>query len=68
MGLGPVFAGFLSDTLRPGYGEESIRYSRLILAVAGNIWSASHYYLASRTFYEDLVAKNHLVEPLPVTE
>ena len=62
LGLGPVFAGFLSDTLRPGYGEESIRYSFLILAVAGNIWSALHYYLASRTLREDLVAKDQLAE------
>ena len=62
LGLGPVFAGFLSDTLRPGYGEESIRYSLLILTVAGNIWSALHYYLASRTLREDLVAKDQLAE------
>ena len=62
LGLGPVFAGFLSDILRPGYGEESIRYSLLILAVAGNIWSALHYYLASRTLREDLLAKDQLAE------
>ena len=68
LGLGPVFAGFLSDTLRPEYGEESIRYSLLILAVAGNIWSALHYYLASRTLREDLVAKDQLAETSPVTE
>ena len=68
LGLGPVFAGFLSDTLRPGYGEESIRYSLLILAVAGNIWSALHYYLASRTLREDLAAKDQLAETFPVNE
>jgi predicted MFS family arabinose efflux permease len=68
LGLGPVFAGFLSDTLKPEYGEESIRYSLLILAVAGNIWSALHYYLASRTLREDLVAKDQLAETSPVTE
>jgi len=68
LGLGPVFAGFLSDTLRPGYGEESIRYSLLILAVAGNIWSALHYYLASRTLREDLVAKDQLAEESPASE
>ncbi len=62
LGLGPVFAGLLSDGLRPEYGEESIRYSLLILAVAGNIWSAFHYYLASRTLREDLDAKNLLAE------
>lgn len=60
LGLGPVFAGFLSDTLRPLYGEESIRYSLLILAVGGNLWSALHYYLASRTLREDLLAKDRL--------
>jgi predicted MFS family arabinose efflux permease len=57
LGLGPVFAGYLSDELRPSYGEESIRYSLLILAVAGNLWSALHYYLASRTLRDDLQAK-----------
>ncbi len=57
LGLGPVFAGMLSDGLRPSYGEESIRYSLLILAVGGNLWSALHYYLASRTLREDLGAK-----------
>ena len=58
LGLGPVFAGFLSDLLRPEYGEESIRYSLLFLVIAGNIWSAFHYYLASRTLREDLEAKD----------
>jgi len=58
LGLGPLFAGFLSDILRPEYGEESIRYSLLLLAVVGNVWSAFHYYLGSRTLREDLTAKN----------
>jgi len=57
LGLGPVFAGILSDGLRPSFGEESIRYSLLILAVGGNLWSAFHYYLASRTLRKDLEAK-----------
>ena len=65
LGLGPVFAGMLSDLLRPSYGEESIRYSLLILAVAGNAWSALHYYLASRTLREDLQAKERLSTPAP---
>ena len=54
LGLGPVFAGMLSDLLRPELGIESIRYSLLILAVAGNLWSAVHYYFASLTLREDL--------------
>ena len=63
LGLGPLFAGILSDTLRPEYGEESIRYSLLILAVGGNLWSALHYYLASRTLREDLRARDALANP-----
>ena len=57
LGLGPLFAGFLSDLLRPDFGEESIRYSLLMLAVIGNLWSAFHYYLGSRTLSADLKAK-----------
>jgi predicted MFS family arabinose efflux permease len=60
LGLGPLFAGFLSDQLKPTYGEESIRYSLLILAVVGNLWSAFHYFMASRTLNDDLKAKNSL--------
>jgi MFS family permease len=58
LGLGPLFAGFLSDQLRPEFGIESIRYSLLIVAVCGNVWAALHYYLASRTLREDLHAKD----------
>jgi predicted MFS family arabinose efflux permease len=58
LGLGPLFAGFLSDQLRPEFGIESIRYSLLIVAVAGNVWAALHYYLASLTLREDLHAKD----------
>ena len=61
LGLGPVFAGYLSETLRPEFGEESIRYSLLFLAVAGNAWSAFHYYLASGTLRKDLSAKDRLM-------
>ncbi len=58
LGLGPVFAGMLSDYFSTDYGVDSIRYSLLILAVGGNIWSALHYYLASKTLREDLLLKN----------
>ena len=67
LGLGPLFAGMLSDGLRPEYGEESIRYSLLILAVAGNLWSALHYFLASRTLREDLGAKEKFSPSGPAT-
>lgn len=60
LGLGPVAAGWLSDTLKPTYGEESIRYSLLVLAVFGNLWAAAHYYFASKTINEDLGAKDRV--------
>jgi hypothetical protein len=46
--------------LRPEYGQESIRYSLLILSVVGGTWSALHYYLASRTLEADLTEKDKL--------
>jgi len=58
LGLGPLFAGFLSDQLRPEFGIESIRYSLLFVAIGGNLWAAWHYYMASRTLREDLTAKD----------
>jgi predicted MFS family arabinose efflux permease len=58
LGLGPLFAGFLSDQLRPAFGIESIRYALLFVAVGGNLWATWHYYLASRTLREDLMAKD----------
>ncbi len=58
LGLGPVFAGMLSDYFSADYGVDSIRYSLLVLAVGGNIWSALHYYLASKTLREDLLLKD----------
>lgn len=58
LGLGPVAAGYLSDVLRPEYGEESIRYSLLILSVIGGSWATLHYYLAAKTLRGDLEAKN----------
>ena len=61
LGLGPVFAGALSDALSGQFGVESIRYSLLILAIGGNLWSAAHYYFATRTLREDLTASDTLV-------
>jgi predicted MFS family arabinose efflux permease len=58
LGLGPLFAGFLSDQLRPEFGIESIRYSLLFVSIGGGLWAAWHYYMASRTLREDLTAKD----------
>ena len=54
LGLGPFGIGYLSDMLAPSMGVESLRYAMLILLPTANIWSAIHFYLASRTLREDL--------------
>jgi predicted MFS family arabinose efflux permease len=55
LGLGPWAIGLLSDTLAPTLGAESLRYAMLYLLPAVMVWSAGHFYLASRTLKEDLL-------------
>ena len=63
LGLGPVFAGAMSDVLSERFGVESIRYSLLILAVGGNLWATFHYWAAARTLRLDLTARDSLAAP-----
>jgi MFS transporter, Spinster family, sphingosine-1-phosphate transporter len=53
MGLGPLAAGALSDTLQPRFGEESLRYALLMLC-PGYLWGGWHLWRASRTVTRDL--------------
>jgi MFS family permease len=55
MGLGPLAAGALSDTLSPLWGAESLRYALLILC-PGYFWAAWHLWRASRTVARDIHA------------
>jgi MFS family permease len=55
LGLGPLAAGVLSDTLRPHFGEESLRYALLALC-PGYAWGAWHLWQASKTVARDLNA------------
>ncbi len=48
LGLGPLAAGVLSDSLHPTLGQESLRYALLALC-PGYIWCAWHLWRASRT-------------------
>jgi MFS transporter, Spinster family, sphingosine-1-phosphate transporter len=52
-GLGPLLAGALSDLLREGFGDESLRYALLIMC-PGYAWAAAHLWQASRTVTDDL--------------
>ena len=54
LGAGPQAIGLLSDFLEPSYGQESLRYSLLILSFV-NVWAAYHYYLAGKYLKQDLV-------------
>ncbi len=53
MGIGPQVVGILSDGLRPLYGEEALRYALLCVSMA-HLWSATHFWLASKTLAKDL--------------
>jgi MFS family permease len=53
VGLGPLAAGMLSDTLRPLVGEESLRYALLALC-PGYLWAAWHLWRASQSIRADL--------------
>ena len=49
LGLGPTVVGFLSERLKPTYGDESVRYALLWVVVIGAAWATLHYLLAART-------------------
>lgn len=56
LGAGPQLVGVLSDLLKDSYGDESLRYSLLILSFV-NIWAAYHFYVAGKYLKGDLVTE-----------
>ena len=54
LGLGPLFAGVLSDLLEGTFAADSMRYSLLVVAVVIGPWSAFHYLAAGRHIEDDL--------------
>jgi predicted MFS family arabinose efflux permease len=55
MGLGPLIVGLLNDQLATQYGEQAIRYSLSLVALA-KLWGALHGWLASRSIRGELAA------------
>jgi len=53
LGLGPLITGMVSDSFKPQYGDESIRFALASMTVV-NLWCAVHYLYACRTLREDL--------------
>jgi len=55
--IGGVFGtqsvGILSDVMRGTYGDDSLRYALLIVAVVFCAWASFHYYWAARTIRTD---------------
>jgi hypothetical protein len=54
LGLGPQFAGILSDFLAASYGADSMRYSLLAIGAVLGPWVAFHYYAAGTHIARDL--------------
>jgi len=54
LGLGPMFTGILSDLLRESFGDDSLRYSLLLVGAVIGPWSAYHYFIAGRHIEADL--------------
>jgi predicted MFS family arabinose efflux permease len=51
---GPWITGAISDLLRPEFGEESMRYSLLIVTLLILPWAAAHYWRAGHWIDADL--------------
>jgi len=63
LGLGPMFTGFLSDALNARFVAQGMAKEQasadglqwaLCIATTINLWSALHYYLATKTLNEDI--------------
>ncbi len=55
LGIAPLAVGILNDRLAATYGAEAIRYSLMIVGLAG-VLAAVHFALAARTIRADLAA------------
>jgi hypothetical protein len=54
MGVGPQLVGILSDTLRPAFGADSLRFSMLVMSFTA--WLAAyHFWRAGESVSADLI-------------
>jgi len=56
LGAGPFIIGFLSDSMAPKQGAESLRYAMLYVLPVVQFWCVCHFFLAAKTLREDLAA------------
>ena len=55
LGMGPTVVGILNDRFAPLWGEDSIRYSLLLISLL-NFWGMIHSLIAARTVDADIAA------------
>jgi MFS family permease len=56
LGLGPLVAGALSNSMASSFGEAtSLRYALVIVGIA-NIWATAHYMIGARTIRQNVAA------------
>lgn len=55
-GLGPQVTGIVSDLLAPTYGDESLRYGILVVAVGGAVWSTIHFLICAKSIKAEQAA------------
>ena len=53
LGLGPLVAGQISQSLRPHIGDDSFRYGLCIVGFV-NLWAAYHYFAGARSIRQDV--------------
>lgn len=56
MGMGPLFIGFVSDSLGAAGIVDSLRWA-ILIGLCFTVWTILHYLLAARTLREDLAAR-----------
>jgi MFS family permease len=60
LGLGPLVAGALSNSMAPSLGEAtSLRYALVVVGLA-NVWATVHYLLGARTIRQNVAATETL--------
>lgn len=53
LGFGPVFVGFLSDSVFAAYGKDSLRYALMVTSVI-NVWAGIHFMLAGPAYKREM--------------
>jgi MFS family permease len=65
LGLGPLVAGMLSDSLKPVVGDqESLRWALALIGIV-NVWAAAHYFIGARSIRQNWANTEELNRAAP---